>query len=188
VRLRARVAAAAVLATLAGCALPHDTPRLTQQLDAPFVPTEDAAVAVMLREARVGPGDVVYDLGSGDGRIVIAAAKDFGARGVGIELDPALIRQSQDAAVRAGVTDRTTFVWKDIFEADLSPATVVTVYLFPEVNERLLPKFRRELRPGTRVVSHQYAIGDWKPARSLLIQGPSRSHTLLFWTVPERWN
>ena len=143
---------------------------------------------MMLKEANVGPDDVVYDLGSGDGRIVIAAAKEFGARGVGIELDPALIRQSQDAAVRAGVTDRTTFVWKDIFEADLSPATVVTVYLFPEVNERLLPKFRRELRPGTRVVSHQYPIGDWKPHRSLLMQGPSRLHTLLFWTVPESWD
>ena len=140
----------------------------------------------MLREANVGPDDVVYDLGSGDGRIVIAAARDFGARGVGIELDPALVQQSRDAALRAGVTDRTTFIWQDIFEVDLSPATVVTVYLFPEVNARLLPKFRRELKPGTRVVSHQYPIGDWKPDRSLLVAGPSRSHTLLFWTVPPR--
>lgn len=167
----------------AGCVAGVDTPRVTQTLDAPYVPTADEVVAEMLRGAKVGPGDVVYDLGSGDGRIVIAAARDFGARAIGIELDPALVQQSRDAANAAGVGDRATFVWKDIFEADLSPATVVTVYLFPEVNARLLPKFRRELRPGTRVVSHQYPIGDWRPDRSLLFRGPVRNHTILFWTV-----
>jgi cyclopropane fatty-acyl-phospholipid synthase-like methyltransferase len=114
---------------------------------------------------------------------VITAARDFGARAVGIELDPALVQQSRDRALAAGVADRVTFIWKDIFEADLSPATVVTVYLFPEVNTRLLPKFRRELRPGTRVVSHQYPIGDWAPDRSVLFRGPVRNHTILYWTV-----
>jgi cyclopropane fatty-acyl-phospholipid synthase-like methyltransferase len=169
-----------------GCAGIEQSPAV-KGLDAPYVPTADVAVAEMLREAKVGPNDVVYDLGSGDGRIVIAAARDFGARGVGIELDPKLVQQSREAALAAGVAERTQFIWKDIFEADLSPATVVTVYLFPEVNARLLPKFRRELRPGARVVSHQYAIGDWKPDRSILMKGPSRSHTLLFWTVPATW-
>jgi cyclopropane fatty-acyl-phospholipid synthase-like methyltransferase len=169
--------------TLAGCAVTADAPRVTQTLDAPYVPTADEAVAEMLRGANVGPNDVDYDLGSGDGRIVIAAARDFGARAVGIELDPALVQQSRDRALAAGVADRVTFIWKDIFEADLSPATVVTVYLFPEVNTRLLPKFRRELRPGTRVVSHQYPIGDWAPDRSVLFRGPVRNHTILYWTV-----
>ena len=169
--------------TLAGCAATADAPKVTQTLDAPYVPTADEVVTEMLRGAKVGPNDVVYDLGSGDGRIVIAAARDFGARAVGIELDPALVQQSRERALAAGVADRVTFVWKDIFEADLSPATVVTVYLFPEVNARLLPKFRRELRPGTRVVSHQYPIGDWAPDRSTLFRGPVRNHTILFWTV-----
>jgi cyclopropane fatty-acyl-phospholipid synthase-like methyltransferase len=175
-----------VLLILVGCASIEPSPQV-RGIDAPYVPTANEAVAEMLREAKVGANDVVYDLGSGDGRIVIAAARDFGARGVGIELDPTLVQQSREAALAAGVAGRTQFIWQDIFEADLSPATVVTVYLFPEVNVRLLPKFRRELRPGTRVVSHQYAIGDWTPDRSVLMKGPSRSHTLLFWTVPPTW-
>jgi len=181
--LRRAVTITCLVLTLAGCAATADAPKVTQTLDAPYVPTADEVVAEMLRGARVGPNDVVYDLGSGDGRIVIAAARDFGARAVGIELDPALVQQSRERALAAGVGDRVTFVWKDIFEADLSPATVVTVYLFPEVNARLLPKFRRELRPGTRVVSHQYPIGDWVPDRSILFRGPVRNHTILFWTV-----
>jgi cyclopropane fatty-acyl-phospholipid synthase-like methyltransferase len=138
----------------------------------------------MLRGASVGPGDVVYDLGSGDGRIVIAAARDFGARAVGVELDPRLVQESRDAAYAAGVGDRATFVWKDIFDVDLSPATVVTVYLFPEVNARLLPKLMRELRPGARVVSHEYPIGDWPADRWLRVTSPVRTHTLRFWAVP----
>ncbi|MBM3219387.1 MAG: methyltransferase domain-containing protein [Candidatus Rokubacteria bacterium] len=138
----------------------------------------------MLRGARVGPNDVVYDLGSGDGRIVIAAARDFGARGVGIELDAKLVQDSKDAALKAGVADRVTFVWKDIFEADLSPATVVTIYLFPEVNAKLVPKLKRELRPGTRIVSHQYPLGDWKPDRWHQFQSGVRKHTLMFWELP----
>jgi cyclopropane fatty-acyl-phospholipid synthase-like methyltransferase len=135
----------------------------------------------MLRGAGVTANDVVYDLGSGDGRIVIAAAKEFGARGVGIELDAKLVQDSRDLAFKAGVSDRVTFLWQDIFEADLSPATVVTIYLFPEVNARLVPKLRRELRPGTRIVAHQFGLGDWKPDRWTQVQSTVRRHTLLFW-------
>jgi cyclopropane fatty-acyl-phospholipid synthase-like methyltransferase len=176
-----------LLLAAAGCApLATDAPRVTQTLDAPYVPTPPEVVAEMLRGVRVGAGDVVYDLGSGDGRIVIAAARDFGARGVGIELDAALVQQSRDAAFAAGVADRVTFLWKDIFDVDLGPATVVTVYLFPEVNARLLPKFRRELRPGTRIVSHQYPIGDWTADRWIQVTSSVRKHTILFWTVPGR--
>ena len=140
----------------------------------------------MLRGTRVGPSDVVYDLGSGDGRIVIAAARDFGARGVGIDLDAKLVQESREAALRAGVGDRVTFIWRDIFDVDLSPATVVTIYLFPEVNARLVPKLMRELRPGSRVVSHEYPLGDWQPERWIQVASTVRKHTLRFWTVPAR--
>jgi cyclopropane fatty-acyl-phospholipid synthase-like methyltransferase len=161
-----------------------DAPTLSQAPDAPYVPTPPEVVAEMLRGARVGPADVVYDLGAGDGRIVIAAARDFGARGVGIEIDATLVQESREAAIRTGLAERVTFVWKDIFDVDLSPATVVTIYLFPEVNARLLPKLMRELRPGTRVVSHEYPIGDWAPDRWIQITSAVRKHTLRFWTVP----
>ena len=97
-----------------------------------------------------------------------------------------VIQESRDRAYNAGIADRATFVWRDIFDVDLSPATVVTIYLFPEVNARLLPKLRRELRPGTRIVSHQYPIGDWKPDRWTQIESSFRRHTLLFWTVPAK--
>jgi cyclopropane fatty-acyl-phospholipid synthase-like methyltransferase len=170
-----------------GCATAGDPePPKLQPLDAPYVPTPAPIVTEMLRGANVGPNDVVYDLGSGDGRIVIAAAREFGARGVGVELDPKLVQDSRDAARNAGVGDRVTFLWQDIFEVDLSPATVVTIYLFPEVNARLLPKLRRELRPGTRIVAHQFPIGDWKPDRWIQVQGEGRRHTLMFWSVPAR--
>ena len=148
--------------------------------------TPPEIVAAMLRGVGVGPSDVVYDLGSGDGRIVIAAAKEFGARAIGVELDPALVQQSRDAAFYAGVSDRATFVWKNIFDVDLSPATVVTIYLFPEVNARLAPKLRSELRPGTRIVSHQYPLGDWPADRWSQVASSIRTHTLLFWTIPGR--
>jgi cyclopropane fatty-acyl-phospholipid synthase-like methyltransferase len=163
-----------------------EAPSITQTLDAPYVPTPPEVVAEMLRGVGVGPADVVYDLGSGDGRIVIAAARDFGARGVGIELDAKLVQDSRDAAVKAGVADRVTFVWRDIFDVDLSPATVVTIYLFPEVNARLVPKLRRELRPGARIVSHQYPLGDWPVDRWIQVTSSVRKHTLLFWTIPPR--
>ena len=172
---------------VAACVTPGERPSITQSPDAPYVPTPPAVVSAMLRGVNVGPDDVVYDLGSGDGRIVIAAVREFAAaRGVGIELDVRLIQESRDKAYNAGLAERATFLWKDIFDVDLSPATVVTIYLFPEVNARLLPKLMRELRPGTRVVSHEYPIGDWKPDRSTQVESSLKKHTLRFWTVPAK--
>ena len=121
----------------------------------------------MLSLARVTRADVVYDLGSGDGRIVVLAAQKFGARGVGIELDPALVEISRQVAREGAVADRTLFIEQDLFTADITSATVVTLYLSPGVNRRLEPKLRTELRPGTRIVSHQFGIGSWSPDETL---------------------
>lgn len=152
----------------------------------PDVRTPPEVVVEILRLAGVGPSDVVYDLGSGDGRIVIAAARDFGARGVGIELDPDLVADSEKNAARAHVTDRTRFLKRDIFDADLSEATVVVMYLSPEVNLRLKPKLLAELQPGSRIVTHDYPIGDWQPERVVRFKGPERIHVLSLWIVPPR--
>lgn len=130
---------------------------------ATFVSSPPEVVRAMLALAEVGPHDVVYDLGSGDGRIVIEAARAFGARGVGIERDPALVERARANARAAGVADRVRFVHGDIFQADLGPATVVTLYLYDTVNLRLRPKLRSELAAGARVVSHRYGMGDWRP-------------------------
>ena len=154
-------------------------------VEVPDVRTPPEVVVEILRLAGVGPDDVVYDLGSGDGRIVIAAARDFGARGVGIELDPDLVAESVKNARRARVTDRTRFLQQDIFEADISEATVVTLYLSPEVNLRLRPKLLA-LKPGSRIVSHDFPIGDWKPERVVNFKGPERTHVLSLWIVPPR--
>ena len=152
-------------------------------VEVPDVRTPPEVVTEILRLARVGPDDVVYDLGSGDGRIVIAATRDFGARGVGIELDPDLVAESLRNARRARVADRTRFLRQDIFEADISAATVVTLYLSPEVNLRLRPKLLA-LSPGSRIVSHDFPIGDWKPERMVNFKGPERTHVLSLWIVP----
>ena len=155
-------------------------------VEVPDVRTPPEVVVEILRLAGVGPGDVVYDLGSGDGRIVIAAARDFGARGVGIELDPDLVAESARNARRAGVAERTRFLRQDIFDADISEATVVTMYLSPEVNLRLRPKLLSQLKPGSRIVSHDFPIGDWQPARVVNFKGPERTHVLSLWIVPPR--
>ena len=148
-----------------------------------FVPTSDAVADEMLKLAGVKPDDIVYDLGSGDGRIVILAAQKYGARGVGIELDPRLVETSRQVARDAEVADRVKFVVGDLFEADISDATVVTLYLSYSVNRRLKPKLLRELRPGTRVVSHQFTMGTWTPEKRI----PAEDATdLLLWTVPPR--
>ncbi|HUR35922.1 MAG TPA: methyltransferase domain-containing protein [Vicinamibacterales bacterium] len=157
--------------------------RVQQPLDVIYVPTPSGVVAEMLTIARVGPGDVVFDLGSGDGRIPIAAVKQFGARrGVGIELDPQRIADARANALAAGVSDRVEFLQQDLFEADLSEATVIAMYLLPAINARLHPKLRA-LKAGTRIVSHNYDMGTlWKPARSIVVDN-SLVH---FWTVPRR--
>lgn len=145
---------------------------------APYVPSPQITVEEMLRIANVGPGDVLYDLGSGDGRLVIAAAARFGARAVGIELDPALVAQSTVSAARAGVADRVRFLRQDLFAADFGEATVITLYLSPNMNLRLRPALLR-LKPGTRVVSHASDLGDWKPDRRTSIR-----KDVLLWLVP----
>ena len=151
--------------------------------EVPYFPSTDEAVLAMLKLAGTAPGDVVYDLGCGDGRIVIAAAKEFGARGVGIEIDPAPLRMALYRARRAGVEDRVRFVRGDLFETDISEATVVTLFLFETLNRRLLPKLLRELEPGTRIVAHRYGFGDdWLPEKTV----QAGASTLYLWTVPKR--
>ena len=150
--------------------------------DVPFVPTPERVVEKMLEVAKVGPKDVVYDLGSGDGRIVIAAARKHGARAVGIDIDPERIKEARDNARRAGVSDRVEFRQEDLFKADFSEATVVTMYLLTGVNQRLRPKLLAELKPGTRLVSHAFDMGDWKPTQTHKV-GTS---TVYYWVVPER--
>jgi precorrin-6B methylase 2 len=149
-------------------------------LDVPYVPTRQKVVDEMLKMAQVGPRDVLYDLGSGDGRIVITAAKEFGARGVGVDLDPNRILESNRNASRAGVADRVRFIEGDLFEADISEATVVTLYLLRGVNLKLRPKLLRDLRPGTRIVSHNYDMDKWRPDQEESIG----SHDIYYWVVP----
>ena len=148
--------------------------------DVVYVPTPETVVTAMLKLANVTSADVVYDLGSGDGRIPIAAASLFGARGVGIEIEPNLVRRANDNRVKAGVADRVLFMNQDLFEADLRPATVVTMFLLPWMNQKLLPKFQRELRPGTRIVSHHFTMGDaWPPDVTQEVDGL----TIYLWTM-----
>ena len=173
---RRALCAALVLAVAAGCSHPG--------AEVPYVQTPTDVVTEMLRLAKVNAADVVYDLGSGDGRIVIAAARDFGARGVGIEIDPGLVALSQERAQKAGVADRVTFRSDDLFEADLSDATVVTLYLSYRMNQRLRPKLMRELRPGSRVVSHDFDMGDWVPAQTVRIPWRDRFSDIYLWTLP----
>jgi len=151
-----------------------------KQPDVRFVPSPDSVVDAMLELAGVNAGDIVYDLGSGDGRIPIAAAKRYGAHGVGIEIDAKLNRVAADNARAAGVADRVRFVTQDLFAADISEATVVTLFLLPRVNLELLPKLRRDLRPGTRVVSHQFDMGEQWPAEQVR---DVNGLTILLWTI-----
>ena len=137
-----------------------------------FVPSPQRVVETMLDLARVTSADVVYDLGSGDGRIPITAAKTYGARGVGIEIEPRLVRDANDALAKSGVGNRVRFVNQDLFDADIRPATVVTLFLLPRLNQELMPKLKRELRPGTRIVSHQFDMGpEWPPEQSQDVSG-----------------
>lgn len=152
-----------------------------QPVDVPYVPTPSAVVSAMLTIAGVLPSDVVYDLGSGDGRIVIAAAREFGARGVGIERNPTLVAEARRNAIAAGVADRVRFVEQDFFDADLREASVVTLYLLPTVNLKIRDKLRTELRPGARVVSHYYAMGDWLPDFETEVDG----RKIFYWVIGE---
>jgi len=153
--------------------------------DVPYVPTPEPVVAEMLKLAAVTKDDVVYDLGCGDGRIVITAAQKYGARGIGVDIDPQRIKESIENARKAGVTDRVRFLEQDLFTVDLKDATVVTLYLLPQVNLKLRPKLLRELKPGTRVVSHSFDMGDWKPQKTVEVPY-GRNHTIYLWVIPER--
>ena len=157
-----------VAQSAAPAALPATPARLP---DVIYVPTPEAVVNAMLEVARVASSDVVYDLGCGDGRIVIAAAKKYGARGVGIDIDPQRLAEARANASSAGVADRVEFRQEDLFEADIREATVVTLYLLPSLNLKLLPKLQRDLRPGTRLVSHAFDMGDWTPEQHLEVDG-----------------
>jgi len=149
-------------------------------LDAIFLPTPKEVVTAMLRMAHVGAGDVVYDLGSGDGRIPIAAVKEFGAaRGVGVELDESRNIEARENARRAGVDKRVTFITQSLYDADLRSATVVTLYMGSFVNMKVRPKLRSELKPGTRVVSHVFDMGDWTPDETIAIDG----RPVFLWTI-----
>lgn len=185
------LAAALLLALLGGCAGLASTPRggtaAARTPDVIWVPSPPEVIAAMLQLAEVSPVDVVYDLGSGEGEIVIEAARRYGVRAVGVEIDPERLENAHRKAAAAGVLDRVTFVERDLFEADISEATVVTLYLFPEVNARLRPKLLRELKPGTRIVSHDYGLGDWAPEKTVEIHFPlDRTRRVFLWRVPPR--
>lgn len=151
-------------------------------LDVPFVPTEQRVVRAMLKLAAVDAGDVVYDLGSGDGRIVVAAARDHGAQAVGVEIDRERVERAEAYAAQVGVEHMVSFIEYDMFHADFSPATVVTMYLLHSANLDLRPRLLEELRPGTRVVSHAFDMGEWKPDRRMSAGGES----IFLWMIPAR--
>lgn len=171
-------------------ARPQASPEVTQQpkevkRDVPYVPTPQNVVDEMLTLANVNKDDVVYDLGCGDGRLVITAVKKFGAkRGFGVDIDPQRIEESNANAKAAGVTDRVTFAVQDLFQTDFKDATVVTLYLLPEVNLRLRPKLLSDLQPGTRVVSHSFDMGDWEPLKAITVQPGGQR--LFLWVIPAK--
>jgi SAM-dependent methyltransferase len=181
--LPTRLASLAVIALSTSLALAQEVaPADVEQpikKDVPYVPTPEGIVDAMLDLAKVGPNDVVYDLGSGDGRIVIAAARR-GARGVGIDIDPERIREANANAEKAGVTGKVKFIEGDLFEADISDATVVTMYLLTDVNLKLRPKLMAELKPGTRIVSQTFDMGEWEPQKTTEV-GFTKVY---YWTIP----
>jgi hypothetical protein len=174
------------------CGAVVGAPVLAPADEVPYIQTPGNVVDAMLAIAAVGPKDYVVDLGSGDGRIVIAAAKQYGARGLGIDYDQTLIAESRANAARAGVADKVRFLHQDIFLAEFHDATVVTMYLLPEVNLEIRPQILFGLRPGTRVVSHDWDMGDWEPDRRVVVPAPEKivglrkESTIHLWVVPAR--
>jgi len=179
-----------LIALAAACSLAASLPLLaqaqkqpaTQYPDVIFVPTPQEVVEDMLRLANVQKGDVLYDLGSGDGRIAITAARKYGIKATGIDIDPERIREANENAKKAGVTSLVQFRQENLFTADFRDATVITLYLLPDLNVKLRPKLWNELKPGTRIVSHQFEMGGWKPEKRL----ESNGRTIYFWTVPPK--
>jgi hypothetical protein len=167
--------------TLAGPQATATKPGLRNP-DVHWVPTPPEVVEAMLKVANVEESDIIYDLGSGDGRIVITAAKEYGAHGTGIDIDPERVKQAQAAAEAAGVTGKVKFLNQDLFETNFSDATVVTLYLLPSLNLKLRPKLLAELKPGTRIVSHAFDMGDWVPEKTLDVNG----RKVYYWTIPAK--
>jgi len=175
--VRSVLCLAVMLAAAPAAAQPF---RGAKQPDVRYVPSPDSVVDAMLQLAQVTANDIVYDLGSGDGRIPIAAAQRYGAIGVGVEIDARLNREAVDAAKKAGVSGRVRFLTQDLFDADISQATVVTLFLLPRLNQDLMPKLKRELRAGTRIVSHQFDMGEqWPPEKSQDVNGLM----IYLWTI-----
>jgi len=172
------------VADIVGAQQSPATPPALRAPDVAYEPTPMEVVHAMLRLAKVNAGDVVYDLGCGDGRIVITAAREYGARGVCVDIDPARIAESRENARQAHVLDRIRFLTEDLFATDLGDATVVTLFLSPELNLAVRPKLRRELTRGSRIVSHWHHMGDWKPQETLRIRGDDgREGHVYLWTV-----
>ena len=185
-KTRSYLAAAVLSITLAAA----QTPQPKRAPDVPYVPTTDEAVEAMLKLGQVKKTDIVYDLGCGDGRIVIAAAKKFGAHGVGIDINPERIAEAKENAKKAGVENLVRFEENDLFLADFHEATVVTLFLLPDVNLKLRPKLLQDLKPGTRVVSNTFDMGDWKAEKEATVGSTDEesylSHRLYLWTIPPR--
>src|SRR3954469_15955441 len=179
--LHKRGAVAALLAVVSILFLAAVPARAQFKFDVPYVPTPHVVVEEMLRLANVGPADFVMDLGSGDGRILIAAARKFGARGIGVDLDPERIEESNYNAQTDGVSDRVTFQQQDLFKFDFSRATVVTMYLLPRVNMQLRPRLLNDLKPGTRIVSHDFDLEDWQPDQKSTVR-----KNVFLWIVPAK--
>jgi SAM-dependent methyltransferase len=154
--------------------------------DVEYVPTPHHVVAEMLRLAETRKEDVVYDLGCGDGRVVIMAAREYGTRGVGVDIDPKRIEESRENARQAGVTDRVHFLQQNLFDTDIREATLVTLYLLPQLNRQLRPRLLSELRPGTRIVSHDFDMGEWHPDQVLHVPGSTYEHTVYYWVIPAK--
>ena len=179
-RIVTAVLLTAIVAVMPVAAQQATTQQPTRRPDIHWVPTPPAVVDAMLKLADVKPTDVVYDLGCGDGIIVATAAQKYGARAVGIDIDPQRIAEANANAKAAKVTDKVKFVEGDLFEADISEATVVTLYLLTRLNEKLKPKLLKDLKPGTRVVSHAFDMGDWKPEETASVG----SSSVYLWRIP----
>jgi trans-aconitate methyltransferase len=177
---------AVTLAVASAAVVAQPLKPLEKSPEVPYVPTNEKVVEEMLKVAKVGKNDVLFDLGSGDGRIPITAAKRWGTRGFGVDIDPDRIKEARENATKAGVADKVKFMQQDLFDTDIKTATVVTLYLLPEVNMRLRPKLLADLKPGTRVVSHNYDMGDWKPLQTITVKLPDGDHTVYYWVVPAR--
>jgi hypothetical protein len=171
---------AALFCATAAVAQTAATPAEPRRPDVIFVPTPEEVVEEMLKVANVTGKDVLYDLGSGDGRIPITAAKKFGTRGIGVDIDPERIKEANENLKNSGVGDKVKFIQGDLFEMDLTPATVITLYLLPALNLKLRPKLLK-LKPGTRIVSHDFDMGDWKPEKTVKVG----TRNVYFWTIPD---